>query len=219
VVRRDQERESGTGQTPGGARSHFPGFDVLAQAHHWDDETRRVVLARTAPAGPLRFFTSDEAAVAGALLDQLLDQRSEPRVPVLQMVDARLADGETDGWHYDDMPPDDVAWRRSLAALDEESRTTRGQGFAACSWHEQSRLVAGVQERADADWHGLRADRLWSLWTRYACTAFYSHPWAWNEIGFGGPAYPRGYKNARVGGREPWEVRERRPVDPVLRTP
>ena len=22
---------------------------------------------------------------------------------------------------------------------------------------------------------------------------FYSHPWAWNEIGFGGPAYPQGY--------------------------
>ena len=26
---------------------------------------------------------------------------------------------------------------------------------------------------------------------------FYAHPWAWNEIGFGGPAYPRGY--ARFG--------------------
>ena len=28
---------------------------------------------------------------------------------------------------------------------------------------------------------------------RYVAQAFYSHPWAWNEIGFGGPAYPRGY--------------------------
>jgi hypothetical protein len=49
---------------------------------------------------------------------------------------------------------------------------------------------------------------------RYACTAFYSHPWAWNEIGFGGPAYPTGYKSLGVDGREPWEVAERDAFDP-----
>ena len=50
---------------------------------------------------------------------------------------------------------------------------------------------------------------------RYACTAFYAHPWAWNEIGFGGPAYPRGYKHLALGGREPWEVAEHDADDPV----
>ena len=53
------------------------------------------------------------------------------------------------------------------------------------------------------------------LWMRYACTAFYSHPSAWNEIGFGGPAYPRGYKNIGLGRREPWEVAEVDADDPV----
>ena len=36
-------------------------------------------------------------------------------------------------------------------------------------------------------------------------TAFYSHPWAWNEIGFPGPAYPRGYLNLGINAREHWE--------------
>ena len=36
--------------------------------------------------------------------------------------------------------------------------------------------------------------------------AFYSHPWAWNEIGFGGPAYPRGYVRLGAGQREHWEA-------------
>ncbi len=57
---------------------------------------------------------------------------------------------------------------------------------------------------------------VWSLWTRYACTAFYSHPLAWNEIGFSGPAYPRGYKNAGVEA-EPFEV-TRRPARPATRS-
>ena len=51
---------------------------------------------------------------------------------------------------------------------------------------------------------------------RSVLAAFYSHPWAWNEIGFGGPAYPRGY--ARLGDRherEPWEAPEALRRDPV----
>ncbi len=41
--------------------------------------------------------------------------------------------------------------------------------------------------------------------TRAMLSAFYSHPWAWNEIGFGGPAYPRGYARIGAGQRESWE--------------
>ena len=59
------------------------------------------------------------------------------------------------------------------------------------------------------------AKQVWSLWTRYACAAFYSHPWAWNEIGFGGPAYPRGYKNIGPDKREPWEVKDRVNREPI----
>ncbi|MGZ4619257.1 MAG: hypothetical protein ACXV3F_11180 [Frankiaceae bacterium] len=56
---------------------------------------------------------------------------------------------------------------------------------------------------------------MWSLWTRYAATAFYSHPWAWNEIGFGGPAYPRGYQNLGLDAREHWERPEQHPANPA----
>jgi hypothetical protein len=48
--------------------------------------------------------------------------------------------------------------------------------------------------------------------------AFYAHPWAWNEIGFGGPAYPRGYAafgTPHLGEREHWEGFDHVDVDPV----
>jgi hypothetical protein len=56
---------------------------------------------------------------------------------------------------------------------------------------------------------------------RYVVQAFYSHPWAWNEIGFGGPAYPRGYAafgSPHLGEREPWEGEESAHFDPVKDT-
>lgn len=208
-------RERPTGTTPGGVTPHFPGFDVLAQSSSWDDVTAAVVLGRVEPPGPLRFFTPGEAAVARPLLDLLLDQREEPRVPVLEMIDSRLAEGSTDGWRYADMPHDGQAWRDTLGFLDADANLAHGNGFADCTDLERTALVQKVQDLGSGQWHGMRADRVWSLWTRYACTAFYSHPWAWNEIGFSGPAYPRGYKNLGIDRREPFEVPEQHPHDPL----
>ncbi|MHA3701792.1 gluconate 2-dehydrogenase subunit 3 family protein [Jatrophihabitans sp. YIM 134969] len=191
-------------------RGRFPGFDVLDQVHTWDDVTTGVVLARLAPVSDLSFFTAVEDAAARPLCDLLLAQDDDPRIPVVALIDARLAAGETDGWRYDDMPPDPQAWRDTLAALDDDARTAHDQLFHVCAPQQQAALVQTVFDAAHHGeaWYAWSAMHVWSLWTRYACAAFYSHPWAWNEIGFGGPAYPRGYKNIGLDARERWEVRD-----------
>lgn len=202
--------------TPQG-RGRFPGFDALEEVHRWDDVTTGVVLARLAPTPDLSFFTLAENGAATALTDLLFAQDADPRIPVVAMIDARLAAGETDGWHYDDMPQDGVAWRRTLAALDEDADELAGRPFARLDRPQQAALVQRVQDLgADGkSWHDLPAEHVWSLWTRYGCAAFYSHPWAWNEMGQPGPAYPRGYKNLGIDAREPFEVADAAGTDPV----
>ena len=214
------QRRSNRAVTPQD-RGRFRGWDVLDSVSAWDDVTAGVVLARLAPPADLAFFTAREVAVATPLLDLLLGQDGEPRVPVLALIDSRLASGETDGWHYDDMPEDAQAWRISLTFLEQDAlQEGDHQSFAGLAREEQAALIQAVQDRATRGqrWRGWSAAHLWSLWTRYACTAFYSHPWAWNEIGFPGPAYPRGYLNPGVNARDRWEVSERgedTDVDPV----
>ena len=198
-------------------RGRYRGFDVLDQVDVWDEVTAGVVLARLRPARDFSFFTEDERAAVEPLVDLLLAQDEEPRIPVAAMIDARLAAGETDGWHYDDLPEDGQAWRTSLAYLDQDATLLHGSAFAVASRSHQAALLQAVRELADdsASWHDFPAEQVWSLWTRYACTAFYSHPWAWNEMGFPGPAYPRGYLNLGVDARERWEVGESGAEDPV----
>jgi hypothetical protein len=198
--------------TPGG-KGRFPGFDVLDEVGRWDDVTAGVVLARLNPQIEMTFFTPFEEATADALFDRLLAQDDDPKVPVLQLVDRRLSAGETDGWRYEDMPEDGEAWRRTLAALDDDARGRHGIPFFRLTPEQHGALIEAVRQHDH--WHGLPAKRVWSLWTRYTYTAFYSHPWAWNEIGFGGPAYPRGYKALGADKRENWEVGDQHPVDPV----
>jgi len=130
-------------------------------------------------------------------------------------LDQRLVEGSTDGWHYADMPTDDEAWRLTVSFLDADAVAAHGRGFVELTRDEQALVIQGVQDRVGDDWHGLPAGHVWSLWTRYACTAFYAHPWSWNEIGFGGPAYPRGYKNIGLDKREPWERPEVGARDPI----
>ena len=198
--------------TPGG-RGRFPGFDVLDQVQHWDELTAGVVLARLDVVTSCSFFSEAEQPTAQALFDQLLNQFDEPKVPVLVLVDQRLALGQTDGWHYDDLPEDAAAWHLTLKALDEDARDSFNAPF-----HQMVREQQGIllQRIHDAErWKELSAKHVWSLWTRYTSTAFYSHPWAWNEIGFGGPSYPRGYGALGNGQREHWEVADHDDEDPV----
>ncbi|HKC18911.1 MAG TPA: gluconate 2-dehydrogenase subunit 3 family protein [Candidatus Dormibacteraeota bacterium] len=183
----------------------FPGFDVLEQRRHWDGRTREVVMKRLGPHGQARFFTPDEEPVCRALLESLLALEPDG-VPVFELVDARLADGITDGWRYGDMPPDGETWRRSIAELKRHRFERSGDA-------ERHRTLESI--RTSERFAGMPGKRLWDLWMRSACTAYYSHPSAWNEIGFGGPAYPRGYKNLGLDRREPWEVEEVDARDPV----
>jgi hypothetical protein len=196
--------------------ARFPGFDVVGQRSHWDPVTAGVVLARLGPPAALRFFGPDEQSACQALVRQLLGLEDGNPVPVVAMIDARLAEEQTDGWHHVDLPVDGAAWRQSLSHLDEDAWVRCGRSFAEAEPADQAQIVDGVQARADdVTWHGMPARRVWSLWTRYVCTAYYSHPFAWQEIGFPGPAYPRGYKNAGVDAREPFEVADAQPADPV----
>jgi hypothetical protein len=211
VVKRQHR---GTGTTPGGAEAHFPGYDVLGERHTWDDETTGVVLARLGPPAGIQFFTEDEQPCARALVDRLLAQDDDPKVPVLEMVDQRLLEHDGDGYRYEDMPEDWDAWRRSIAGLDDDSRARFGCRFHELTQEQQMAMIEAVRT-ADGDRWGMPAKQLFSLWLRYTCTAFYAHPWAWNEIGYGGPAYPRGYVNLGLDRREWWEQPERDWHDPI----
>ena len=194
---------------------HFPGFDVLSQVHTWDDVTKGVVLRRLGPPRALSFFSPDDEATVRPLADRILALEEPPEVPVVEMLDARMAQGLGPGYRHDDMPERPEAWRRSLHGVEEDARKELGVAFGAMEPSRQRRLLERIRT-TDGEWHDLPAAKVWTMWTSDLCTVFYSHPWAWNEIGFGGPAYPRGYRShSLLSPREPWEVAEADAYDPV----
>ncbi len=203
-------------------RGRYPDHDVLAQVDHWDEATRRVVLARLDPPGALRVFDADEAATLGAFCDTVLAQGSDPRVPVLAMIDEKLHAGRLEGYRYADMPDDAEAWKRVGRGLDQAAALEHGSCSFAAAAHDVRRAICAsfsAGELRGGIWDELPAGHAWKVVMRDVVAAFYSHPWAWNEIGFGGPAYPRGHARMGIGLRDAWEGEEDFSVDPVRDVP
>jgi hypothetical protein len=188
----------------------YPDYDVLDALHTWDDATSEVVLARLDPPGPLRFFGVEQEPTLRAFCDTVLAQDTEPRVPVAEAVDTKLAAGRLDGYQYADMPDDRDTWRLVLAGLDYTARQAYRCGFAEATTRRREQIVGELAKGrlVGGPWDELNVSRAWSVVTRAALAAFYAHPWAWNEIGFGGPAYPRGFMRLGGPGREGPGVRE-----------
>ena len=196
----------------------YPNFDVLSAADTWDQATTSVVMARLEDPAALRFFTTEEEPTLRAFCDTVMAQDVEPRVPVAEFVDDKLAAGRLDGYQYVDMPDDRDTWRLVLAGLDH-SATTRFDMSYADALPEAREAV--VDDLANArlkggPWEELNVSRAWSVCMRAILAGFYSHPWAWNEIGFGGPAYPRGYMRlGPLSTTEPFERHGATSEDPA----
>jgi Gluconate 2-dehydrogenase subunit 3 len=192
----------------------YPGYDVLAKRHtpSWDEKTRRVIDERLALPREPRWLTPFEWQVLEAICDRIVPQpRSRAPVPLAAMVDNKLFEKRGDGYRDHRLPPLRKAWRRGLHAIDIEARRRYSVSFAALDAGEQDALLRAVQQGAvsDREWEGMPpaiffAKRL----LPDVVTAYYSHPTAWSEIGFGGPASPRGYVRMDFNRRDPWEAGE-----------
>src|SRR6201985_3222617 len=126
----------------------YPDYNVLDEADHWDEVTRRLVFERLEKVPPIRFFTLDEALTLGVFCDLVMAQDREPKIPVLNIVDAKLFAGELDGFHYADMPDDRETWRRVALGLDAAARQHGADDFAAASDDVPTR---GVDELAEGE--------------------------------------------------------------------
>jgi len=196
---------------------YYPGFSTLAQQQYWDARTRDVVLQRVAAVPSLRHFDAEAARFWALVFEHLIpqtDRTTARRIPVVNVVDHRLFIDQTVGYRFEDMPPDREAYELGRSAIDEETRAAHDAAFVDVPYAQGDavlkRIHDGEPRAAEAIWKRMSVHRFWQLIMADAVDAYYAHPWAWDEIGFGGPAYPRAYTRLERGEPEPWEVRERR---------
>lgn len=195
----------------------YPGYDVLKKRStpSWDETTRRVIAERLATSREPHFCDAVQWIALTHLCRCIVPQAdAEPTVPLAALVDAKLVKATSEGYRDARLPRLEDAWRIGLAALDEETRTQFGLPFASVEAAQQHALIEQMQ-RGDMHhdaWQGMPSKLFFAKRVLHdICSAYYSHPHAWSEIGFGGPANPRGYVRLYFDRRDPWEAVEAHP--------
>ncbi len=195
--------EGGAPQYPEGTVQHLLDTDLVTR------KTREVLDGRVQACAqpsrpPPRFFSDAEIRTLAAVCARLIPQpgREHP-IDIARAIDERLAQGKSDGWRYDSMPPDADAYRLELRGLDETARIMFGTGgdhrFESLSTAQQDMVLAAVK-RGDAQgvvWTIMPATTFMEELLAEAVEFYYSHPLAEDEIGFAGMADAHGWQ--RIG--------------------
>jgi hypothetical protein len=201
----------------------YPGYDVMSKRWtlSWNEATRETIDRRLAIPREPRFFTAEEWRTLTAVCARIMPQPPDrPPVPLPAFVDQKITDGLLDGYRFAQMPPQGEAWRRGLAAFEQESRGKHDERFDQLTGPEQDELLGRMQkgDLTGPAWGGMPC----KLFFEHRVIpdivhAYYAHPVAWNEIGFSGPASPRGHVRMGLNRRDPWDPVEAGPGDDVER--
>lgn len=194
--------------------ARFPGYDVLSkrQGPSWNEKTREVISRRLSIGSEPKFFTAEEFLTVLAVASRIVPQPpTRTPIPVAALVDLKLHLAQSDGYRLVGTPRDTEAWRLGLRAIDTEAEASFGARFHKLPDQEKDLLLARMQkgELRGAAWAGMASDSFFKMrLARDIVFAYYAHPVAWSEIGWGGPASPRGYVRMDYDERDPWEAAE-----------
>jgi hypothetical protein len=194
----------------------FPGYEVLSKrdSMSWNDPTRQAIDERLAIEDKPAFFSDEDYRTLQALCDRILPQPEAVKVPLAAFIDRGLLEHGDTGTRYEPMPYDGECWKIGLAALNAEAQAIFGMRFCELESGDADALLKRCQAGTldNAAWGRVPPAMFFHrriLWDIPG--AFYAHPSSWNEIGFGGPASPRGYVRMQANRRDPWEAAEAYP--------
>ena len=196
---------------------YYPGYDIMSQKAYWDKATRDLVLDRLQNPPVIRWFAPDQLRFWRTVFEHVIpqtDRTPERQIPIVERVDDRLFSNRNVGYRYEKMPHDREAYKLAEIAIDEESQARYSGNFIDLPHLQQELVLKAIHDGKPAAakpiWKKMSIGRFWLMLMQDAIEAYYSHPWSWDEIGFGGPAYPRAYTRLERGEPEPWEVEEER---------
>lgn len=197
--------------------ARYPGYDVLAKRDtpSWDTLTHQVIAKRLAAPQTPRFLTAAQWSAADALCRRIVPQTGEPdAVSLVAHLDAKLFADHGAGFRDADMPYMREAWQWALDAIDVEATTRHGRRFDTLDDAAQDALITLMQrgELGGDHWRGMDPQAFFKRRVLVDVPPlYYSMPKAWNEMGFGGPASPRGYVRLEGDRLDPWEATQAAP--------
>ncbi|MVP01227.1 gluconate 2-dehydrogenase subunit 3 family protein [Paenibacillus lutrae] len=189
----------------------YPSFDVMAEQEHWDPHTQSIVNDRLVRQPKHQVLSLEEAELLRSWCSRLVDDdRAEMINYVIEHIDTTLSSGTGEGQRKPEAPHQRELILQGLHAVDKIAEGFHGQPFHHLRAIEQQEIMKNIAEARLSligEWTTTVQNEWFSKLLKLTVEAYYSHPVVWSEIGYAGPAYPRGYVRTDRGQLDPWEAK------------
>jgi hypothetical protein len=192
--------------------SHYPSYDVMEQKNEWDNHTQSIVTARLVREHEYRFLTITEAETLRAVCSLLVDDdRPELIQYAVSHIDETLNRPYGESERKTNVPVLKQLIRDGIEFLEKIAAEHYVKPFFRLERSEQLKMITSLSEGQahivlSTEYGHIPQKDLFKKLLTLTTEAYYSHPTVWSEIGYGGPAYPRGYVRTQKGQLDPWEA-------------
>ena len=180
--------------------------------------TRQALQQRMArpPVDTPHFFNKAAFAILQAACKRLIPSLDDVvQVDIAGAIDTALADGKSDGWRYNAMPPDAVAYRLGLQGFDQTAVAFFNASFTELDGVKQDSVLRAIQQGSAPGWvwQTLPGALFFEELLALAAEVFYAHPRVQESIVYAGMADTPGWQ---LIGLNQLEAREPRQVSSEL---
>lgn len=192
---------------------HYSNFNVMNEEEHWDPHTKKIVSKRldTQTFYPLQYLTEQQSKTLTELCAILLGDNRQPIIAfVIHHFDSTLKASIGESQRKIGVPKQATLICDGIDLLDRECIQQYGNPFDGLEEDMKNKVVSdlmGERISLNSEQINIPVKDFVQKISSEATSAYYSHPTIWSEIGYAGPAYPRGYVRSELGLTDPWEAK------------
>jgi hypothetical protein len=157
-----------------------------------------------------KFLTPTEAEMVRRISSLLVnDDTPDVLHFVVAHIDQSLHQSPGESQRKAGVPEAAALIRAGLKAIEQGAKSQYGSPYMNLDIAEQKRYLQHLSEsiaKPQEVWTAIPQEALFQKLQNLTVEAYCSHPKVWSEIGYAGPAYPRGYVRAQLGQLDPWEA-------------
>lgn len=192
-------------------KTRYPSFQVMDEREEWDPHTQIIVTNRLMEPQPCTLLSWVEHCLLMQICSALVDEKREEVVLyLLAHIDQSLSSTAGEGERKAGLPNQKKLILDGIQYLSVYIAPDNVEDASAYEIESVSVLLQQVCEgRAAIDLWPSELQREWFVrLLNLTVEAYCSHPQVWSEMGYAGPAYPRGYVRGDIGRLDPWEAKE-----------
>ncbi|QST00620.1 gluconate 2-dehydrogenase subunit 3 family protein [Pontibacillus sp. ALD_SL1] len=190
-------------------RTHYPTYDVMSEKNEWDPVTQQVLFTRIHPSES-SILTPDMKRTLQALAKTLFPSHlGEQTLSLTMVLDQRLTAKKLKAFPKGANFSKELIILKGLTFMEQEAITEHGKTFYLLDEKTRNELVRKWRS-SDGDpsiWAEVHSDLFFSTVSAEIVKIIYSDPAIWSDIGYGGPAFPRGYYAFGPHQFDEWEAK------------